>query len=335
MMMVPLCSKRNTCLAVVAAFISFAGVWAQDEAISLDDFLTSADAKAATRIATLTVGEAQEFQDDDDAEEIAVPVTLARHGARPVSLTLGFLFDESKFAFDSAVRGPVAVAAMKDVSGQLRAPGNVNFVVASIANTVVEQDGVLFYAVFEVLVNDGAASIALQGKLPVIANDEGQSVPVLMLGNCGGPPTPIDVDASKGIPGGVLVEWTFADGASTYVVYRNDVDDPDTAEPVSGWLTAQDYYLDTTTDSGAGFSAGCSGTGDPTIYYYWVRAVNDVRCGSDLGGPAEGYRGAGPGKIMPAGVAPSGHCGDAILIALSLVSFWSSARLARRQSERA
>lgn len=326
--------KRGICLAMLLASLSFAGAWAQDEAISLDDILVSADAKAAARIATLTVGEAQEFQDSDAAEEIAVPITLARHGTRPVSMTLGFLFDESKFAFQSAVRGPVAMAAMKDVSGQLREPGNVNFVVASTANTVIEQDGVLFYAVFEVIANNGTAPIALKGKFPSIANDEMESVPVLMLGNCGGPPTPTEVDASQGIPGGVLVEWTFADGASTYVVYRNDVDDPDTAEPVSGWLTAQDYYLDTSAAPGGSLTAGCNGTGDTRTYYYWVRAVNDVRCGSDLGGPAEGYRGGGSGKTMSAGVAPFGHCGDAILIALSLVAFWSSARLARSKRER-
>ncbi len=78
----------------------------------------------------------------------------------------------------------------------------------------------------------------------------------------GAPDPPQNVQASDGVEGQkfVRVSWSASSGASTYIVYRNTVDDYAGAAAVSGEINSTQY-------DDSGVAAGVT-------YYYWVRARN-------------------------------------------------------------
>ena len=103
---------------------------------------------------------------------------------------------------------------------------------------------------------------------------------------CELPATPTNVVATNGLHlHTVVVTWDDVEDAASYEVYRNTVPDFDTAQLIGTSVEAQ--YLDYKPEPAYVASPGCAKP-DPTVFYYWVVAVNG--CGSsDPSDPDEGY----------------------------------------------
>jgi hypothetical protein len=86
---------------------------------------------------------------------------------------------------------------------------------------------------------------------------------------------PVNVNASDGDHAGyVSLTWNLQNNV-TYKVYRNIENSPDTATLLASGLVLNSYD-DSSANPG-------------TIYYYWVKACNDVIC-SDFSTPDTGWR---------------------------------------------
>ncbi|MCL1921492.1 MAG: fibronectin type III domain-containing protein, partial [Kiritimatiellaeota bacterium] len=94
------------------------------------------------------------------------------------------------------------------------------------------------------------------------------------------PSTPTGVTASTTDPDKVQVSWSYAAGVDSYHVYRNTVDDAESAalltllSPLGGAATS---YNDTYADPGV-------------TYYYWVKAYNPSGDSSEFSVSAQGLR---------------------------------------------
>lgn len=91
---------------------------------------------------------------------------------------------------------------------------------------------------------------------------------------------PTGVTASDGaFADKVRIAWNASSGATHYMVYRNIVNDPDSATALLAWWTTELSFDDTTAQAGQ-------------TYYYWVRAAINNQGGrpSDFSQPDTGYR---------------------------------------------
>ncbi len=131
------------------------------------------------------------------------------------------------------------------------------------------------------------------------------------------PEAPAEVSASDGTYADrVQVTWTAVPGATEYRVYRSLTDDPDTATPVSAWISVTAYA-----DASAAVaqSGGCRGSkADGVVYYYWVLARNGCS-ESGFGASDAGHRG---------GTRTAG--GDALVTVLALLALAAGPRVRRR-----
>ena len=284
-----------TPLAVLWAF-AVAAVCAQATAV--------APLKAAP-VAEVTIGSGQ----GTFGETVDISLVLATKGTEPAALSLGLLYDNETFAYESFTIGDAAQAAGKRIDCQNHDErGEVKFVV--YGNDTPMEDGLILSASFTVLAGVGEQILELEATEPSMADSVAGAVLMIVLGNCGAPPPPSAVTASQGNADGVLIEWEEAAGATGYLESRGTSDDPTAAAPVSGWLPSLLSYLDTDAAAPAAVGGGCAGPALTQVqrYQYWVRALrlqNDAFCASDLSTSAEGYRGAAKGPLLKQGAVPA------------------------------
>lgn len=264
--------------------------WVYADAPGFESYSSLPAAKSGS-IATLSVGSGSGANE----ETVEISVHLDTNSSQVSGVQFWLEYDPESVSFVEAVEGPVALAAEKQVEANVPVPGEVRVIVYGLNDNIMA-DGLLATISFAVL-NPAGAEVVLTGTNVAASTPEGESLDILMTGNCGAPGMPMNVSASSGDSDGILVTWSAADGANSYVVYRSDSADPMTSEPVSGRLGQVTSYLDTGAASPTVSGGGCTSPRvvEFTHYYYWVRALAAAASGgdlgSDLGGPAEGYRG--------------------------------------------
>ena len=143
---------------------------------------------------------------------------------------------------------------------------------------------------------------------------------------CAVPVKPTNVVATNGIHlHTVVITWDPAPTATAYEVYRNTVPDFDTSTLLA--TVGVEEYLDYKPAPAYVVSPGCAKP-DPTVFFYWVVAVND--CGSSVpSNPDEGYENS---LKSAGGLLPVGYLGDLTLLggALGLVCVGVRRRRQRR-----
>ena len=145
---------------------------------------------------------------------------------------------------------------------------------------------------------------------------------------CALPAAPTNVLATNGgiHIQSVMVTWDEVANADEYEIYRNTLQDFATAQRIA--TTIETEYVDYKPAPAYVASPGCA-MPDPTVFYYWVVAVND--CGpSDPSEPDEGYE----NSLKSAGSLPTpgGLIELALLAAALLVA--KAALGSRRASPR-
>jgi|GEM_PF-4100549 len=121
----------------------------------------------------------------------------------------------------------------------------------------------------------------------------GQSFGFNAITPCPDQVVPTGVSASDGeYADNIRISWDSTAGAYQYQIYRNTINDPNTAIILWPWFTSATFYYDDT-----------SASPDQT-YYYWVRARNDCGNVSDYSAPDTGYAGC-PAQAEPTGVVAS------------------------------
>ncbi len=138
------------------------------------------------------------------------------------------------------------------------------------------------------------------------------SLPAAGYRSLGTPSAPVASDGSSQTQ--ITVTWSSLPGAVQYRLYRNTVDDPDTASAQGTWMTATSYN-DTFADPGKD-------------YYYWIKGAGDQFgfCASPLGPSDSGWR------ALPAAsnvVATDGTYSNRVRVTWSQSSSWAACRVLR------
>ena len=271
--------------------------------------------------ATLTVGTAA----DQVGEQVDVAMTLTTNGTQPATILFSLVFDAVKLAFVETKVGPAALAAGKHVSTFESGPGDLRFIVTGV-NENAMGNGVLFWAVFEILPEAARETLGLDGMDQSAADPVGTPIDIIVVdgsvqANCDGPAAPTGVTATQDQTDGVRISWGAVTGAAEYRVYRALADDVEVAGPVNDWAPVL-TLLDATAVVGTAGGGGCTGplAFTPINYHYWVRARNSADCPGDFSESAMGYRGAAKALDLKSATIQSVAPGPVVNDAMSMVA---------------
>lgn len=141
-------------------------------------------------------------------------------------------------------------------------PANVNALIEQLPNPPLDPDD------FQGMVD---WMLAIKGRLNLITGDS--TIPDLVR----------NVQLQAIYPG-VLVTWTPVFKGASYIIYRSDDPDFNTAQPaVQLFGRLQSSWFDLTTN-----------IADGVAVYYWIRAVNDLGIEGPLSGRASGVNSSPP-----------------------------------------